>query len=84
MKWLGWPDARVTPPGSDGGVDVLGRRVVAQVKARVGLVGRPDIQQLYGVAVHKRCVPLFFALAGYTREATMWADQAGVALFNLT
>jgi hypothetical protein len=70
MRWMGFADATATPVGPDGGVDVMSARAVGQVKAQVGTVGRPELQQLYGCAVslgNRRS--LCFSLVGYTRQA---------------
>jgi len=82
MRWLGWGDAAVTPAGRDGGIDVSATHAIAQVKAHVNPIGRPEIQQLFGIAAHTRRTPIFFASAGYTPEARNWADGAMMALFR--
>jgi hypothetical protein len=79
-RWLGFADAELTQVGSDGGVDVRARSLVAQVKAHMVPIGRPDLQKLYGVATAERAVAIFFSLMAYTREAQEWADQVGMAL----
>lgn len=83
MRQLGFPDAVVTPRGSDGGVDVRSARAVAQVKARLTATPRPEVQQLFGVARAEHKLGIFFSLAGFTAGAIEWAEQAGVALFVL-
>jgi hypothetical protein len=82
MQWLGWGDASVTPPGRDGGIDVIATHAVAQVKAHVNPIGRPEIQQLFGIAASLSRAALFFAASGYSPEAKMWADQVSMALFR--
>lgn len=82
MKYFGFEDAELTPGGPDSGVDVMSSAAVAQVKAYMVPVGRPDIQRLAGVAGHARKRGLFFALNGYTSEAAAWADEAEIALFS--
>jgi hypothetical protein len=81
-RWLGFADAELTGVGADGGVDVRARSLVAQVKAHMVPIGRPDLQKLYGVAAAERAVAVFFSLTAYTREAQEWADQVGMALFR--
>ena len=61
MRHLGFGDARCTGAGTDGGVDVRSREAVAQVKAQLTPVGRPELQALYGVARSEGCQPLFFS-----------------------
>ncbi len=82
MRHLGFDDARCTPAGTDGGVDVRSREAVAQVKAQLTPVGRPELQALYGVARSEGRQPLFFSLMSYTAAALAWADEVGMALFR--
>jgi hypothetical protein len=82
LQYLGYADATVTATGADGGVDVIGKSVVAQVKAHMAPTGRADLQKLYGVASHLRRKPIFFSLVGYTQQALAWANDADIALFR--
>lgn len=81
LRQMGHPDADVTAAGADGGVDVRGGGVVAQVKYELRPVGRPVLQQLVGAAAGSRAV--CFARSGYTRGAQEYALQAGIALFRV-
>jgi hypothetical protein len=82
MRHLGFGDARCTGAGTDGGVDVRAQEAVAQVKAQLTPVGRPELQALYGVARSEGHQPLFFSLMSYTAAALAWADEVGMALFR--
>jgi hypothetical protein len=82
MRHLGFGDARCTGAGADGGVDVRSQGAVAQVKAQLSPVGRPELQALYGVARSEGRQPLFFSLMSYTTAALTWADEVGMALFR--
>jgi hypothetical protein len=82
MRHLGFGDACCTGAGTDGGVDVRSREAVAQVKAQLTPVGRPELQALYGVARSEGRRPLFFSLMSYTAAARGWADEVGMALFR--
>lgn len=82
MRKNGYPDARLTPPGADGGIDVASRKAVAQVKHHLKPVGRPDVQRLYAVAQTSKRRALFFSNAGYTPDATAWAREHGVELLT--
>jgi hypothetical protein len=82
MRHLGFGDARCTGAGTDGGVDVRSRGAVAQVKAQLTPVGRPELQALYGVASSEGRQALFFSLMSYTAAALAWADEVGMALFR--
>lgn len=81
MTKNGYRDARLSPPGADGGVDVYAAKAVAQVKHHIKPVGLPEIQRLYGIAQSMRRKALFFSYAGYTPKAREWAHQHGVALY---
>lgn len=83
VRWMGFPDADVTPVGADGGLDVVGADVVAQVKFEAVKTGRPVLQALYG-AGHARGATywMFFSSAGYTIQALTWAEEVGMALFR--
>jgi hypothetical protein len=82
MRYWGWEDATATPQGADEGIDVMATHAVAQVKAHMTPVGRPDIQNLFGISSAEQKAGLFFSLSGYTSEATAWAEKAGVGLFR--
>lgn len=64
------------------GVDVESLEYVAQVKAVMANVGRPVIQQTFGVAAHRGKQALVFSLGGFTDDALKWAAEAGVGLFS--
>lgn len=87
VRWMGFPGAAVTPPGNDGGIDVIGEGsggvIAAQVKFEAVTAGRPKLQELYGAAVASGAtVSAFFSSAGYTAQARAWADQIDMALFT--
>lgn len=84
MRHWGWTDAMVTPPGADGGLDVVASRAVAQVKFWAKPVPRQDLQKLVGAASTRQGIEsvLFFANSGYTTQAQRWAETAGLAIFN--
>ncbi|WP_051027388.1 restriction endonuclease [Cellulosimicrobium cellulans] len=83
LRRRGFRDAQRTPPGADGGFDVEGRGVVAQVKYLAAPVGREAIQRLAGANTHGARMA-FFSRSGYTRTAREFADVADVALFTLS
>ncbi len=82
LQVLGFPDARATPVGADGGFDVEGRGIVAQVKYLTRPVGRPELQRLAGANQHG-AQAAFFSRAGYAAQAVAFADAVGMALFTL-
>lgn len=83
MRELGFSDAHAVPAGPDGGIDVVARNAVAQVKWRSELAGRPQLQQLFGARagdVHKTM--LFFVTSGYSGQALEFANRTGMCLFR--
>jgi hypothetical protein len=84
LSWFGFVDIKATGAGADGGVDVRGKSLVAQVKMHMVPIGRPDLQRLYGAAQAENAVSAFFSLTDYTRDAKAWADQVGMALFRFS
>lgn len=81
MQKLGFDDAKMTPPGADGGLDVRATDAVAQVKHYATPVGAPVVQQLRGAA-HGQGAALFYSRSGYTKAAVEYANDAAVALFT--
>ncbi|MFJ9856207.1 restriction endonuclease [Streptomyces albogriseolus] len=82
MRSLGFADARVTGAGADGGIDVIARDAVAQVKYYSQPIGVGPVRELRGVAdAHQHL--LFYASGGYTAAALQFADDRGVALYSL-
>lgn len=85
MRYFGYRDAAVTPPGADMGFDVTSAKAVAQVTFwTTKKVGRPDIHMLRGAMLRgaaKRKAVLLFSLSGYSRPAEEWAKEENIALF---
>lgn len=84
-EWLrhwGFRDVEAFPGGGpDGGVDLRGSGIVGQVKATRTPVGRPVVQQIFGIAAAEGATAVVFSLSGYSSEAVGWADRTGVMLF---
>lgn len=83
MRTIGFPDARRTPAGTDGGIDVVAATAVAQVKYQAAPVGAPVVQQLRGAA-HGMDHALFYSSGGFTQAARKAAAASDVALFSFT
>lgn len=81
MRWLGHNDVVCTGSGADGGVDLEGSKVVGQVKMHNRPTGRPDVQQLFGIASAEGKTPFFFAMA-FSAEAVQWADKVNMAVYR--
>lgn len=83
MRSIGFADAKRTPEGVDGGIDVVASSAVAQVKSWDTAVGAPEIQRLRGAA-HNIDHALFYSRSGYTVAARDAAAGSRVALFGFT
>jgi hypothetical protein len=82
MKFFGFLDAKCTPPGKDGGIDVESKLSIAQVKMEAVSTSRPTVQALAGIASFSGKTAFFFSSAGFTREALEWGTDAGVVMFT--
>lgn len=84
-RWLanlGEKDVSVTRAKSDGGVDIISSRCLAQVKNYKGSVGVAPVRELVGVASIDGRFPVFFTSGNYTNAAKQFAEQAKVYLFR--
>lgn len=83
MRYLGFVDAELTQAGSDAGIDVQGRDVLAQVKYKAHAIGRASLQQLVGARLksHDKLL-LFFTGSTYSAQAVEYASQMDIALFR--
>ncbi|WP_181435249.1 restriction endonuclease [Curtobacterium sp. MCBD17_019] len=83
MRWMGLDGAQVTQLSNDGGIDVEQADWVAQVKnySAGTNVGRPEVQNIYGVAMAEAKRAMFFTSSGYSAGAIEFADRVGAALF---
>lgn len=82
LRALGFRDAEATPIGPDGGVDVIGSAVVAQVKMEAVPARALLVQALAGIARLEGKAGAFFSSAGYTADAHAWGERAELALFE--
>jgi Restriction endonuclease len=83
LQWLGFDDAACTGRGKDEGVDVVGNRVVAQVKCEQKNTSRGQLQKLIGAGFkYPGACLVFFSLCGYSRESLAWAAEVDMALFE--
>jgi len=83
MRWMGLDGAQVTQLSNDGGIDVEQAEWVAQVKnySRGNNVARPEVQNIYGVAMAESKRPMIFTSSGYSAGVIEFADRVGAALF---
>ncbi len=82
MSAFGFRDVRLTPSGSDAGVDVESCDGFAQVKLEANRTSRPALQQLVGACAKRNGQLLFFSNAGYTAQALEYAEAHGIAAFE--
>ena len=79
---IGFFPVHVAGEGPDGGVDVrVPGKLVAQVK--LPQVGRPVVQQIYGVAQSESAKAVIFSAKGFTKNAENWANEHQIGLFLL-
>lgn len=82
LSHLGEENVSVTRAVSDGGIDIVTSRCVAQVKNYKGSVGVVPVRELVGVASVDGRFPVFFTSGQYTRAALQFAEHASVYLFR--
>jgi hypothetical protein len=80
MRHLGFKDAKMNSGGADGGIDLESAAAASQVKHLQSKVTRPDVQRFHGAAPANK-FRLYYSLAGYSREAKLWAEENNIALF---
>lgn len=81
MRSHGYRDAKLTGPGADGGVDVISRKAVAQVKFQAKRVGLSEVQRLFGICRSQDKAGLFFSSAGYSPKALEFARAHDIQTF---
>ena len=84
MRQIGFTDAVMTGPGTDGGVDVRSTEAIAEVKYLKVAVGRPEIQKLHSAMIQEKRSGVFYSLNGYSADAVRLADRLGMSLFRFT
>lgn len=88
QQWMmthGYPGARLTPPGPDGGVDIFSDRAIAQVKNCQNPVGPGPVHELADLTVYSKYrgrQAVFFSTAGYTTEALSCGRERDVRLYE--
>lgn len=83
LRWLGFPEVRMTDKRPASGVDVRGPGVVGHVDPTTSPTALRDIETLWLNGLNEGAVAVCFSLAGYAREARARADELGVPLFVL-
>ncbi|MBQ1030394.1 restriction endonuclease [Micromonospora sp. C97] len=84
LQWLGHGTAQRSRSGADGGIDVTGTDVAAQVKWYGTAVGVRSVRELVGAATGLPVRVYFLCNAGFTRDAIAYADRVNVALFRFS
>jgi hypothetical protein len=82
MLFLGEPDSKVTRQSNDGGVDVLTRHFVVQVKHQTAPIGPAIVRETHGVAVAMGRTAVVMARTGFTPGAINFANEVGILLFS--
>ena len=81
MVFWGFYDAKATPVGSDGGIDIVSTEALGQVKYRTAKTGSPEINEFHGSSSGTKKFELFFTKEGYTNSAIERANEIDMALF---
>jgi hypothetical protein len=82
LKFYGLSGTKLTRFSRDGGVDVESDSGVFQVKHQQAPVGVGVVREILGVASSKGKRAGVFAKTGFTKEATVFAETNGIALFS--
>jgi hypothetical protein len=82
LKFYGLEGVNKTRYSRDGGIDVESNTAVFQVKHQVAPVGVQVLREIYGVAAAEGKRAGVFAKTGFTKEALVFAERTGVAVFR--
>lgn len=80
LTYLGATNVSVTRASGDGGIDIVGDAVIAQVKNYTGTVGVEEVRAFHGVASVDRRMPVFFTSGQYASGSIAFADLAQMPL----
>ncbi|GGO92466.1 hypothetical protein [Wenjunlia tyrosinilytica] len=83
LKWLGFAEVRPSEDRARSGIDIRGKGVVAQVDGDIRPTALKEVECLWLNSLNEDCASAFFALAGYSRDARVRADQLSIPLFVL-
>lgn len=83
LRWLGFPEVRVTEKRPISGVDVRGAGIIAHVDPTTAPTTLREVETLWLNGLNEEVDTACFSLAGYSREARTRADSLSVPLFVL-
>ncbi|WP_314178391.1 hypothetical protein [Streptomyces winkii] len=83
LRWLGFPEVRVTEKRPSSGVDVRGAGIIAHVDPTTAPTTLREVETLWLNGLNEDVDTACFSLAGYSREARTRADSLSVPLFVL-
>lgn len=83
LRWLGFPEVRVTEKRPSSGVDVRGAGIIAHVDPTTAPTTLREVETLWLNGLNDEVSTACFSLAGYSREARGRADALCVPLFVL-
>ncbi len=81
LRWLGFTDLATNEDRPASGVDVRGAGVVAHVDPTTTPMPRRDVECVWLSGLNASALAVFFALAGYTRDARARADELRLPLY---
>ena len=82
IRWLGAPEAEVTPQTGDGGLDVVSAKWGAQVKHYVGSVPVEELRATMGAALALGLQPMLWTSGSLTEAGKQFADLALVPVVH--
>lgn len=82
MLFYGAEGAETTQYSQDGGVDVVSKHFVAQVKHQEAPVGVKVVRETFGVASQEGKLGIVFGKTGFTNDAISFATQNGILLIS--
>lgn len=81
LRWLGFTDLVKNEDRPASGIDVRGAGVVAHVDPTTTPTALRDVECVWLSGLNASALAVFFALAGYTREARTRADELRLPLY---
>lgn len=82
MLFYGAEGAQVTQYSQDGGIDVVAKNFIAQVKHQEAPVGVKVVRETFGVAEQEGKVGIVFGKNGFTNDGITFATQNGILLIS--
>lgn len=83
LEWLGFTGVRPSENRLGSGPDIRGRGMIAKVDGSLVPSPARDVECLWLSSLNEETTGVCFALAGYSGDARLRADQLGIPLYGL-